>query len=102
MVLASDAKDLSGRVLLTAGNELTEKHLRVFKIWGISEADVQGIDQKDVVEQEVAQVDPEVREKAEEKVRGLFALTERTHPAILELSRLALLRLVKGNGGSQQ
>ncbi|HEC20225.1 MAG TPA: HDOD domain-containing protein, partial [Gammaproteobacteria bacterium] len=43
MVLAADAKHHSGRVLLAAGTELTEKHLKVFHTWGLTEADIDGV-----------------------------------------------------------
>lgn len=41
MVLAVDARDMSGRLLLAAGGEVTPKHLKIFKTWGVTEVDVQ-------------------------------------------------------------
>lgn len=42
MVLSRDVCDRKGRVLLPAGAELTEKHLRIFQTWGVVEADITG------------------------------------------------------------
>jgi signal transduction histidine kinase/ActR/RegA family two-component response regulator len=41
-VLAEDVRDINGRLLLAKGNEIRPNHIRVFKIWGISEAIVAG------------------------------------------------------------
>jgi hypothetical protein len=97
MVLASDAKDLNGRVLLKAGTELTEKHLRVFKIWGVSEAEIVGVDAVDVVAEAAAQIDPARMKDAEGRLQQLFALTDKKHPAIAELMRLIMLRAVRSD-----
>ena len=44
MVLASDVLDRNGRMLLGAGAELNQKHLTIFRTWGVAEADIAGID----------------------------------------------------------
>ncbi|MBK1674185.1 hypothetical protein CKO35_12900 [Ectothiorhodospira shaposhnikovii] len=36
-VLANDVRDRSGRLLLSAGLPLREKHVRVLKTWGVTE-----------------------------------------------------------------
>ncbi|MEO5378773.1 MAG: hypothetical protein H7832_13475 [Magnetococcus sp. DMHC-6] len=40
MTLTTDIRDLSGRLLLSGGQIITQKSLRVFKIWGITEAEI--------------------------------------------------------------
>ncbi|MEF2229797.1 MAG: HDOD domain-containing protein [Pseudodesulfovibrio sp.] len=40
MVLASDVVGANGRLLLPGGSAITGQHLRVFNIWGVTEADV--------------------------------------------------------------
>ena len=40
MVLAGDVKDPQGRLLAPAGQEVSRKLIRVFKIWGIGEVPV--------------------------------------------------------------
>jgi hypothetical protein len=46
MILAGDVKDRNSRALLSTGAEITEKHLRIFKMWGILEAHIQGESKK--------------------------------------------------------
>ena len=40
MVVRSDVKDRNGRLLVAAGTRLTANHIRIIKIWGIVEADI--------------------------------------------------------------
>ena len=42
MVVAKDVKDQGGRIMLRAGNEISEKHLGILKKWGIHDVDVEG------------------------------------------------------------
>ena len=51
MVLAAPIHNKNGSLLLQKGVELTEKHVKIFKTWGITEADIEGYD-KDKVEQD--------------------------------------------------
>jgi hypothetical protein len=104
MVLARDTKDPNGRVLLVSGTELTEKHLRVLKIWGVSEAEIQGIDQEDVVAQAASQVDPVSLKNAEASAAKLFAYSDKSHPAVAELKRLTVQRFLRAasKGGSPE
>ena len=43
MVLAGDLKDLSGRLLVGKGTVLTPKSIKICKMWGVIEADIEGI-----------------------------------------------------------
>ncbi|WP_150112183.1 HDOD domain-containing protein [Desulfonatronovibrio hydrogenovorans] len=45
MILDQDIRDHNGRFLLGKGLTIQDKHLRIFKIWGISQVDVQGLGQ---------------------------------------------------------
>lgn len=93
MKLAADVKDRTGRVILAAGSSLTEKHLRIFRMWGITQADVEGVDARP--EQVTVPVeDTDILREAELRVRELFRHTDLSHPAVGELSRLSTMRLV--------
>lgn len=94
MVLASDVRDRSGRMLLGAGAELTQKHLDIFRTWGVLEADIAGQGSQAAV-QIPADVDPLQLAAAEEALAPLFRHANRSHPAVMELMRLAALRKVK-------
>lgn len=95
MVLASDVHDRSGRMLLGAGAELTQKHLVIFRTWGVLEADIAGLGDDEAAEQIPADVDPQELVAAELALAPLFRQTNREHPAIVELMRLAALRKVQ-------
>jgi hypothetical protein len=94
MVLASDVRDRSGRMLLGAGAELTQKHLIIFRTWGVLEVDIAGRG-SDSAAQIPADVDPLELVAAEEALVPLFRYTNRNHPAVIELMRLAALRKVQ-------
>ncbi|MDD2736134.1 MAG: hypothetical protein PHF56_19560 [Desulfuromonadaceae bacterium] len=95
MVLASDVRDRSGRMLLGAGAELTQKHLVIFRTWGILEADIEGQGSNDAAGQIPADVDPLELAAAEQALAPLFRHTNLNHPVIIELLRLAALRKVQ-------
>jgi hypothetical protein len=94
MVLASDVLDRSGRMLLGAGVELTQKHLAIFRTWGVLEADIEGQGSNDAASQIPADVDPLELAAAEQALAPLFRHTNLNHPVIIELIRLAALRKV--------
>ncbi|MBI2131822.1 MAG: hypothetical protein HYT99_03220 [Candidatus Tectomicrobia bacterium] len=95
MVLAADAKARNGRVLLTAGSAITEKHLHIFKAWGVTEADIQGVTRQDVAAAAEAQVDPRILQRAQAVLKERFRHVDAGHPFMEELHRLCLLRAVK-------
>ncbi|MBF0622714.1 MAG: hypothetical protein HQL54_12385 [Magnetococcales bacterium] len=41
MILISDVRDRSGRLLLAKGKDVNARHLNIFKMWGVTEADVE-------------------------------------------------------------
>lgn len=82
MVLASDAICLNGRVLLRAGATLTEKHLRIFRTWGLNEADIEGVDAESIFNKKLAAVDPIIVEKETLILNERFLHTDKDHPFI--------------------
>ena len=98
MVLASDAVCLNGRVLLRAGATLTEQHLKVFRTWGLSEADVEGVDAQAIKGRKLAAADPAVVEAQRAALGERFRLTDRSDPLIDELFRWCLERGVEEAG----
>ena len=104
MVLSADVKDRSGRVLLAAGNTLTEKSLRVFKMWGVTEAEVAGVAQEEIIAKKSASLNPELVKAAESNVETLFTHCDKEQPLIKELFRLTVLRAARkledGNGNN--
>ncbi|MDD2365937.1 MAG: hypothetical protein PHN84_07200 [Desulfuromonadaceae bacterium] len=95
MVLAADVHDRSGRMLLGAGAELTQKHLVIFRTWGVLEADIVGEGNDESSDAIPADVDPAELLAAEQSLEPLFCHTTRDHPVMLELMKLAALRKVQ-------
>ena len=89
MVLSEDARDITSRLLLSKGQKINSRHIRIFKIWGISEIAVEG-DHGDTETPE-APIDPELMEKAREQTKFVFSHLDPDHPAIRELFNHALL-----------
>jgi HD-like signal output (HDOD) protein len=89
MVLSEDVRDIKSRLLLTKGQKIQSKHIRIFKIWGITEVGVVGEWQhnKDNPENHV---DPDKLEPIIEETKFLFKHVDPSHPAIQELFRISL------------
>ena len=75
--------------------KITEEQIRIFKIWGVTEADIQDIEKEEVAARRTAQIDPLLLQEAEAQGRKLFRHTDLEHPFIKELFRLFTLRMVR-------
>ncbi len=90
MVLAEDAAHLNGRVLLRAGTEINEKHIDIFRMWGVIAANIEEISQEDIGANVTEHVDPVIQQKAEDKMRELFQHTDLSFPPMADLFQLRL------------
>jgi hypothetical protein len=95
MVVATDVKDRSGRMLLAAGSTITEKHIRIFRMWGITEVELQGAVPEPQDQAAAPQSDPLVHSEAEARVNELFFHANCDHPVVGEIRRMALKRTIK-------
>lgn len=100
MVLAEDLRNLDGRFVLAKGTKLTPKHLRILKMWGVIEANIERISRKDVEENTIAQLDPAVIEEVKNLTGERFQHADLEHPPVRELYRLCCLRKAKGKSGT--
>jgi hypothetical protein len=94
MTLAADVLDRNGRVLLKTGLTINDKHLKILKQWGITDADIQGVSREEVTAAAVQHLDQEALRQTEERLGDLFRNTDREHPFVKELFRLSVLRQV--------
>ncbi|CAK0764982.1 conserved hypothetical protein [Gammaproteobacteria bacterium] len=100
MIIADNIKDRSGRVLLRSGTELTDKHIKILKTWGIRCIEISGAD--DAIETTpVIIIDPVLLAKAAKIADTLFQHVDREHSAMKELSALCVQHLAQqlGNRG---
>ena len=85
MKLEKDVQERSGRVLLRAGTEITERHLNIFRTWGVAEADIESMGRQEATAQATRNCDPEVLKAAQEFISPLFVHTDATHAPVREL-----------------
>ena len=89
MVLSEDVKDINSRLLLVKGQKIQSKHIRVFKIWGITEVSIVG--DQDGEKSSEPNIDPDKLEKITEETKYMFKHVDLSHPAIQELFRISIL-----------
>jgi hypothetical protein len=88
-VLAADARDRQGRLLLPAGHELSLRTLESLRFWGVLRLDVVGETRSAEVEPFVS---PEMVAQAREEVRARFANAGPPHPFLHVLRTIAVER----------
>lgn len=99
MVLAGDVLDRNGRVLLKSGLEITDKHLKILKQWGITDALIQGVNREEINAQAVQNLDKDLLAKIEAEFETIFLHADRHHQFNQELFRLSVLRAVHKTTG---
>jgi hypothetical protein len=88
MVLAADIVENHGQVLLTAGSTINEKHINIFKTWGIPEADIENIDDEEITISEALELDPELLKTAQERADEQFLFNNAKYPATKKLVQM--------------
>jgi HD-like signal output (HDOD) protein len=94
-VLAEEVRDISGRLLLSKGHTIEAKHIRIFKIWGISEVHLAGADGHEDTSD--PSMDPAMIEQTKKSVTASFSQMDLEHPAVKEIYRIAVLFRCKHN-----
>jgi HD-like signal output (HDOD) protein len=89
MVLSEDVKDIKSRLLLAKGQKIQSKHIRIFKIWGITEVGVTCV--QDEENQSESDIDPNKLEEITEETKHMFKHVDLSHPALKELFRISIL-----------
>lgn len=92
MVVGEDLVGTNGRFLLGKGVSLTDKHLRVLKMWGVMDAEIDGVSASDVESDNMATFDAALFKEAIRQTRQRFRNCDMNHPALRELFRLCSLR----------
>ena len=87
-ILAEEVRDINGRLLLAKGNQIQSNHIRIFKIWGISEVNVAGA--ASCKEEFDPELDSELVEKTRESMKIICRHVDLEHPAIKEIFKLAV------------
>jgi HD-like signal output (HDOD) protein len=95
MVLDEEVKDINGRLLLKKDRKIQPAHIRIFKIWGVTEVNIHGNNGNE--DTSASPVDPELIEKTKENTQKLFRHVDLEHPAIKEIFRISVLFRSKYN-----
>jgi HD-like signal output (HDOD) protein len=88
MILVEDVKDMNGRLLIANGVRIEAPHIRVLKMWGISEVSVEGDDPGPEGSKSV--VNTEQMDLAAREIIKAFADLDLEHPAIKEIVKLSI------------
>lgn len=97
MILATDVTDTNGRLLLSEGQEITHKHLNIFKMWGVPEVQVKQSEERDPENNHT--LDPEAMRQVAAILKPAFADNDLTHPATAEIFRQAVIYRSKHDRG---
>ena len=87
-ILAAEVRDINGRLLLARGSEIGKNHIRIFKIWGVSEVTIEGPAKGN--DKHDPDLNPEMFEKVRESVKDLFRHTDLDHPLVKKIFNLAV------------
>jgi hypothetical protein len=103
MIVVRDVCDHTGNILLKSGNEITEKYIRIFRMWGIVSVDIKGVaDNSATHKSEMTQIDNILLSEAEERGKELFCNSNLDHPAMAELYKLTIYRLAQRTEGEKE
>lgn len=96
VTLSEDVKDANGRMLLNSGATVTEKHLKIFKTWGVTEVSILGEGSEEAnTELELADIDPELLHSITQQIDELFVHCDQNHPVYNELVNHIKIKLAK-------
>jgi HD-like signal output (HDOD) protein len=99
MVVAEEVRDVNGRLLLARGNSIQPSHMRIFKIWGITEVKVNG--EAGIKDVPAPHIQPELLEKIEDQTKHIFSHVDLDHPALKEIFRISVEHRSR-NGNSEK
>ncbi len=83
MVLSADVRDINSRLLLAKGSTIKQGHLRVFRIWGISEVAVTSGPNEDPISESTP--DPKTLKEVLTRTKKLFKHVDQAHPVVRDL-----------------
>jgi DNA repair ATPase RecN len=88
MLLAEEARDVHGRLVLAKGKRIYSSHIKNFKVWGITEVNIS----EDLTLKDEPQPhdNSETIEKTKERLKYNFSHVDLEHPAIKEIFRLSV------------
>lgn len=95
MILAQDVRDRNGRLLIHGGAALSEEHLRILKIWGVVEIDVEGLDREELESKRSDGLQEKFLAAGQDFAANLFRHNDPKLAPVAELMRFCALRKAK-------
>jgi hypothetical protein len=95
MELGEDILNFSGVILLKAGSVITKKHLNAFRMWGITEANIKGVEDNHSEERILERIDAQGLERIESHLTRRFMKADLTDPIMEELYRLVKVKKIR-------
>ena len=93
MITAAEVKNLDDMLLLPAGCQLTSRHIKILRSWGVPEVVVESAgEEADPDRAALANIDPVFAEKIQDRIRSRFREWNADHPFHQELLRLLVVR----------
>lgn len=99
MVVGANVTSPQGMVIVKIGTSLTEKHLRAFKAWGVTEICIESVEADGNVGHTL-NPDEAAHQAVAKKFDRLFLKTDRTNEVVAELYRLACDRALRRAEGA--
>jgi len=94
MILAADLLSPQGSLLLPKGTVLNKEHLRIFRTWGISEAEIDKVSSHDLSNSDnLKRIDQKIIDASEALADSRFLLANREHPVMQRLMKLFVMRV---------
>ncbi len=90
MVLATDAKNTQGRLLLPRGLVLEDQHIRVLALWGVIDVDIENVTREEARRAMLEAMDPTCVETARNHVNILFSQADTGSAPMGELRDLCV------------
>jgi HD-like signal output (HDOD) protein len=88
VVLAEDVMDGSARLLLAKGQTIGDKQIRVLKMWGVFEVEVEGAGP--APDEEAFSADSERMGAVQAQIKKVFGAVDIVHPTVKEVVRLSI------------
>ena len=95
MVTSKNVNNMDDMLLIPSGCELSARHLKLLRTWGVAEIEVEAGEEPDESQNPMAQLPPEEVAELQASLSAIFVRYDESLPIHKEVFRLALLRKIR-------